>query len=178
MWSLATVIVPITVAVIALAISLLSYRDQHQADAVAVTASERQDAEQVTYWLQHGPKHAKLMLQDRSGAPIYDVHIYITLFSFHGYQNAKFFLRNVPPCSVGDTNVMNLMGNPVLRPVMTNKSKAVTYLAITFTDASGISWKRDQSGVLEKDTGDGNEGPHTGGATEIFPQFKPTDGCS
>jgi hypothetical protein len=168
--------------VIALAISVATYLDQHRADAASYAATRQYAASQVSYWIQQagvfGP--LSLIVENRSYGPIshVELHFYEKPGDRKRGDTELWVLPGIPPCTLAtvaskkvsvalsgisdsDTDVYSGPGIPVSS-------------LITFTDSAGASWTRYSTGELvSRWTPPPETGFYYGNAT-----FKPADGCS
>lgn len=171
-------IVPIMISAIALAFSILGYRDQlganseqTKANSVAVLTTEQEAADHVSFWFT-SDRNPVLIIQNLGNSPAYKMvvtlHTYVT-FKTSGRRSQQSFttmitlpLDTLPPCSkvsfpllgsqsLGDTARDHLYFTGQVAENM-SLGDLVTELAIpteiVFTDVNGLTWSRSAQGVL------------------------------
>jgi hypothetical protein len=124
-WRITKVAGPALVSVAALAISLLTYLDQHAVNTAAAAASEEAYATKVTYWLKDSFPNYQIIIQNSSTAPISNVTVTFSLdfLEAHGYPGGLLALAphimllqmeptavvrigTIPPCRIATTDAV------------------------------------------------------------------------
>ncbi|ALU39686.1 hypothetical protein AS188_07890 [Kocuria flava] len=143
-------------------------RDAGHAESSApqTAAARRRQADDVTAWVSSelhdaGSSAPVIEVQNRSGAPIYDLVVVSTgLFSpgprRTSGRDSRLRLHIFPPghlvYGLHPERIWDTERRPDecqrLRPMTTSTDQKVT--AFEFTDASGTRWRRDENGVLEE----------------------------
>jgi hypothetical protein len=157
-WAFAKLGGPALVATAALVISLLTYQDQHAANEAASAADQRQQAEQVSFWIQAKPgkyPEAVLMVQNRSVFPINGAVIDTAIESIDSTSThwVHLLLVYIPPCSIGTTNAvvtLKKIAHAQFFKVKSNSESNVETISMSFIDHSGVAWTYWISGALRR----------------------------
>lgn len=178
---------PALVAVAALVISLLTYRDQHAADenqrkvdAAATTTAERHDAEQVSVWLDYNTND--LLVENLSPGPVYNVML--RLQALVGDNSTMhqiiLWLGNIPPCSIGPTDSLPAARKYEMAVDLSKKPPSLTIigndLSMSFSDRNGLWWIYSDHSELRQVTQREADGPNFDGF--VSASFKAANGCS
>jgi hypothetical protein len=154
MWSVAKVAGPVIASVVALAISLLNYHDQHSTDEAATLSARQQYARQVSAWLTGPAKDgsARLMVQNLGNAPITGVAVDLQPLPMGKLTDRKnrYFtvLGAVPPCSTATLRLAPFTVKTLGGPLGLLYFNFVQIRYLEFVDANGISWVRQPNGSL------------------------------
>ena len=190
LWTIMAVTVPIIVSAIALAVSLLSYRDQHRTDTSAAAATERAAADLASVWDSYGP--LSVTVQNLGQAPIYNVTLLTTAYvppdatprlramARHEKANNPLPLGIIPPCSSSIVTLANLFiqGYEDFSARWPPGMEGVIVTGAEFTDANGINWGRSMTGTLRRIP---HSLPFSGSArpsVSLIARIKPAKGCS
>lgn len=169
LWSLAKVVGPAFVAVVALIISLLSYTDQHETDQVAQQAQSLADARLVSAWFTVDSN--AVMIQNRSPDPIYNVAIWLGRTPT-SIKLASLYLGEFPPCTVTSVTIQDIYD--LLGKYIGPTSVGNVY-GIAFTDSNNANWLRTMTGdVLKKDTFT----PLGNSISQTYVPFTPAASCT
>lgn len=108
-------------------------------------SQRRSQAELVSCWWQDSPKSGKpgVFIQNKSGAPVYHVHALV--FSHDGQSELlKFQAGVLPPKAEADHFIIESL------PCDEMGEGDFFRVRLTFTDATGIRWERNQYGQLSQ----------------------------
>lgn len=203
-WAFLKVAGPVVVAVAALVISILGYTDQHGANALAATASERQDAEKVSFISVNPSVSGSISAQNLSDTQIHEIIFAVSVYSVvyddhlrvpapHFYEFVLVELPDLPGCSTSTLDLLAAMTStlrsaiPSTNPFYEQISSAdMTVNGMFFTDVNGLQWQLSDLGTLGLAAGDSNLPPWTGDWEEEGnfapviknPVFKSATGCS
>ena len=155
---LAQIVLPISVSVVALVVSILTYVDQHNIDQATVISAQQAYASQVSFWLVqvHGSSTPQLVIQNRSFAPISNVFLQISASRYRGWLeiDTPAGVGTIPPCSLDTTSTLKESALAASHQTLgAPKDFAMSVVRLTFTDASGITWARLPNETLVRYTG-------------------------
>jgi hypothetical protein len=174
LWSIAKVVGPSSVAVIALIISLLTYEDQHHVDESAAVSNLRQQAQLITFF--QSEYDGSVQIDNFSNSPVSNAEL-VTSVSFGKESYAvSIQIGAIPACSTGVLTASaleywrnHLQDNP--SGPSADESGPVTISSMYFTDDDGNNWQYLTGGPLRASSRPPSLGPHM---IEIVPA--PPDG--
>jgi hypothetical protein len=175
--SAAAVTISIVISAIALKVSILAYQDQHSSDTAAQATAVRTYANQVSYWTVTNiftGAIRRLEIQNLGPEPITNVYVMVSYTeSAVGVRLPKtvgndlsaadlpapMYLGTIPPCTVMTTTtaiqllsemftVELALDDPKQARVIKKANPQAVASGIRFTDANGVTWARNASGVL------------------------------
>lgn len=147
-------IIPICLSLLALAVSIFAFIDQHSVDSTAAEANKEQYARLVSASLFFPVQSSQVTLtvQNLGVEPITTVGLEIRNEQVNGPFNGKHVDRtidDVPPCSIRtlilSQNTLKILGG------WGNTDRDAIYSVVnhfSFVDATGIEWDRDNLGTL------------------------------
>lgn len=164
---------PILISLLALAVSIFAYLDQHAADDAAAISQQQEYASKVTFWVIGESSGKILRIQNSSSEPITNVSVIVV--SSESANQIPVSIGTMPPCTIGSWRIggaisVQSLGNaggvdfgpsgvetpPPVVGITTagvlNSSQASLLTAIEFTDADVLTWQRLVSGEIIKES--------------------------
>lgn len=156
-WSFLKVAGPVIVSMSAIIISIFSLQEQRQADyeqrqvdVAAATASQRQEAERVSFLEEPSLSQATstlVLLENLSTAPVGVVSLYIRVENVSGIRLAGpvafyLLLGSMPACSSATINVGPLTVRGLDLPKAIFEHGAfINVSSMIFSDSNGLNWQ-------------------------------------
>jgi len=173
-WSFAKVAGPALVAVAALAISLATYEDQHQANVDTASANLKRNAEDVSFSQEFKtPGQPIITVDNYSGSVISDawmkgVETISTKIGNFSLAPLEFALGNIPACSTDTVNVLSY-----LRSGSASRNVQFQIEEMIFKDSNGTGWTVQSDGSLAL-----NQNPYMDIVTSYVPiSYQPSSSC-
>jgi hypothetical protein len=154
LWAIAKVLGPSAVAITALIISLLSYKDQHKADEAVAAASLRQQAELVNFF--QSEYNGAVQIDNYSDEPVTKAELMTDVTFGRKTYALSIGIGSMPACSTGSIKASALeeWQSSLLLSLPNGGSQRaskgpVLVSSMLFTDNNGNNWRYLAGGPLE-----------------------------